>query len=667
MAEKGSAALRLAIVLSHGKFHRKNRGVATFEFDRDGIDYVVVGLRGHIIELDYPEAFHAWEDSALEALVGTTPEERVSEPAIADTLRALATEVDEVLVGTDYDREGELIGVEALKILREAKPGLPARRARFSALTRAEIEDAMAHPVEVDERLAAAARARGVIDLAWGAVLSRFLSLACGLHGRDFLSAGRVQTPTIGLLVDREREVEEFVPQAFWTVSAALGPPEFTAVHASSPFWHRDEADAAQGRAQLAEEAHVLESRTETVQGKRPPPFHTTAFLSEATRLGLTAARAMSIAESLYQSGLISYPRTDNMVYPPTLGLRGALEKLRDSDLAAEAEEVLAQAEIHPSRGPVDATDHPPIYPSGAGRKDDLKPDSWKVWELVARRFLATLAPYSVFEDVDLTLDLGGEPFAARGRRLLEPGWRRYYGPPFSGTPVPSVPEGTSLAVVAVSEESRETQPPAAYSQGRLLEAMEDQGLGTKSTRHDIIAKLYQRGYIEGRRITVTAAGRAVVEALEAYGGLVARPEMTAALEREMDLIARGDKTSAEVVEESRRLLASALAAMRAQESGIADWVRSAIANEREVGPCECGGRLEIRRARNGRRFVGCSAYPKCKVTRSVSTVGLVLPSGETCAKCGSRLLTRVHRGLADHVCVTPECMEDELTKAMGV
>jgi len=149
--------------------------------------------------------------------------------------------------------------------------------------------------------------------------------------------------------------------------------------------------------------------------------------------------------------------------------------------------------------------------------------------------------------------------------------------------------------------------------------------------------------------------------------GLVARPEMTAALEREMDLIARGDKTSAEVVEESRRLLASALAAMRAQESGIADWVRSAIANEREVGPCECGGRLEIRRARNGRRFVGCSAYPKCKVTRSVSTVGLVLPSGETCAKCGSRLLTRVHRGLADHVCVTPECMEDELTKAMGV
>src|SRR3972149_5372748 len=137
MAEKGSAALRLAIVLSHGKFHRKNRGVATFEFDRDGIDYVGVGLRGHIIELDYPEAFHAWEDSALEALVGTTPEERVSEPAIADTLRALATEVDEVLVGTDYDREGELIGVEALKILREATPGLPARRARFSALTRA--------------------------------------------------------------------------------------------------------------------------------------------------------------------------------------------------------------------------------------------------------------------------------------------------------------------------------------------------------------------------------------------------------------------------------------------------------------------------------------------------------------------------------------------------
>ena len=669
MAEKGSAALRLAVVLSHGTFQRHARGVMVFSFDRDGDSYQVLGLRGHIVELDYPEALHDWDLGTLDALVEATPLERVSEPAIGETIRALAADVDEAWVCTDFDREGELIGVEALRIAREARPGLPAKRARFSALTRIEIEEAFAHPVEVDERLAAAARAREEIDLAWGAVLSRFLSLACGLHGRDFLSAGRVQTPTLALLVDREREVEEFVPRPYWSVTALLGPyPGFPALHMACPLSQRDQADAIHGRAELATEAAVRSYRSEIVQGKRPPPFNTTSFVAEATRLGLSAAKVMAVAESLYQSGLLSYPRTDNTAYPPSLSLRSALERLRESDLAPEVEEVLAQATIHPSRGAIISTDHPPIYPTASARRDDLKEDHWKIWELAARRFLATLAPPATLEDSEAEFDLAGEPFVARGRRLVEPGWRRYYGPLFVGTPVPPVAAGEWVPVVSVTQEARETQPPPAYSQGYLIQAMEENHLGTKSTRHEILQKLYDRGYIEGRRIHVTAAGRVVVEALEAYGGHVARPEMTAVLEQALDAIARGERTAADVVEESRALLRAVLGSMRAHEGGISEWVRTAIANEKEVGTCElCGGTMLIRRMHNGRRFVGCSNYPNCKNSKGVGTVGLVLPSGEICGRCGSRLLTRVHRGISDHVCVTPECVDEELTKAFGV
>ncbi|MBI4416818.1 MAG: DNA topoisomerase I, partial [Euryarchaeota archaeon] len=561
IAEKGSAALRLAVVLSKGTFKRRRVGVTTFEFERDGVAHTVLGLRGHLVGLDYPPEFHVWKREDLDALLAATPVETIGEPAIGDALRGLAADADEAWVCTDYDREGELIGSEALRIAREGKPDLPARRARFSALTAWEIEDAFRNPVEVDERLADAARARGAVDLVWGAVLTRFLSLACDLRGHEFLSVGRVQTPTLGLLVEREREIEEFVPQPYWRIAAALASePPATASHATERFLRQDEAEAAQARAALADQGLVVDARREEVEGRRPPPFNTTSFLAEATRLGFGAARAMAVAEGLYRSGYISYPRTDNTVYPQSLNLRAALERLRDSEFGEQVSAVLAQETIRPSRGPVQATDHPPIYPTQPAPKNKLRPDHWKVYELVVRRFLATLAPSSRELAAELRLEIGGEPFVARGRTLLDPGWRAYYGPAFAAAELPQASVGDWIPVAAVTLEPGETEPPPRYTQGHLIQEMEAHGLGTKSTRHDIVQKLYDRGYVEGRRIRVTAAGRAVVEALEAFGGQVARPDMTARLEREMDAIASGARTADDVVAVSRALLAAVLA-----------------------------------------------------------------------------------------------------------
>jgi DNA topoisomerase-1 len=488
------------------------------------------------------------------------------------------------------------------------------------------------------------------------------------MRGREFLSVGRVQTPTLALLVERDREAEEFVPQPYWVVTATIGDPPLTATHASERFWQRDEADAAQGRAELAEEASVTDYSVRAIEGHRPPPFNTTSFLAEATRLGLTAAKAKSIAEDLYRAGHLSYPRTDNTVYPSSLNLRAILERLRESDLAAEAEEVLAQESLRPSRGPMETTDHPPIYPTSGARRDKLKADAWRLYELVARRFLATLAPLASERDTVAEFDVGGETFFSRGRKIVDPGWRKYYGSQGSHSSVPALAVGDRLPILAVVEEQRQTDPPPRYSQGHVIEEMERLGLGTKSTRHEIVQKLYDRGYVEGRSLRATAAGRAVVEALEAHGGQVTRPEMTVKLDGAMDAIATGSRSLEDVVEESRALLASVLSDMSGHATGIAAWVRTAIANEVEVGTCEkCGGVMLIRKARTGHRFLGCSKFPECRNTRALPKTGLLVPSLEVCERCGSRKLAHVHRGIANVWCATPTCSDAELTRILGV
>src|SRR5206468_64358 len=177
------------------------------------------------------------------------------------------------------------------------------------------------------------------LRVAWGAVLTRFLSMACGRHGRDILSVGRVQTPTLALVGDREREIEEFVPSPWWRVVAVLAKDdaEFRAEHVQNPFHHRDEAEAARSFAGLATEGWVTSVDADEQEDRPPVPLNTTLFLALANRSGFSAVRAMAIAESLYRDGLISYPRTDNTAYPMTLGLRRTVEDLLESDLAEEA------------------------------------------------------------------------------------------------------------------------------------------------------------------------------------------------------------------------------------------------------------------------------------------------------------------------------------------
>ncbi|MEW5937502.1 MAG: DNA topoisomerase I [Candidatus Thermoplasmatota archaeon] len=664
IAEKNDAAKRIASILSERDFKQFSIDhVPVYHFERNGIEHYTVGLRGHILSLDYPKRFARWHSEDLAALVWAEPERKVAVKHIASALETLAGRCSSVIIATDYDREGELIGVEALWIFLRKTPDAEVKRAKFSAFTKSEVEEAFASLTEVDHALAKAAEARQLIDLAWGAALTRFMSLATGQYGRDFLSVGRVQSPTLALIVKREKEIEGFVPKPYWELVAELSNAgALTAKHEKGVFWDKPAVDDLLSKLTGAKEAVVRSVEIEERREHPPSPFNTTLFLSEASRLGISAPAAMAIAEKLYIAGHISYPRTDNTVYPPSLRIEAVLRELERSPFKAEVSRLLKDRRPYPTRGKVEATDHPPIYPVSAASKKAVKGDAWRIYELVVRRFLATLAPDAVVEDTHVRIEIAGEVFTAQGRRHLSKGWYDYY-PYYSPreTHLPPVSVSEVLRVLKIWAEEGETKPPRRFTHGTLVQEMERLGLGTKSTRHEILQKLFERRYVEGGALRATKSGIAVAEALGEGAEQITKPMMTARLEEEMTKIAEGKKDMEGVVAESQQMLSSALAALESRRGEISESVRTALYEQKMLGKCpRCGGDLLVRISKKGKRFVGCSRYPHCDVTYPLPQRGLVVPTTEVCAHCAAPIIKLVNKGRRPRrLCLNMECGED--------
>ncbi len=674
VTEKFSTALRIAIVLSDGRMQRTRlAGTTVFRFERPDGPYAVTGLRGHIVELDYPEEFSDWTLSALPKLLETEPLKRVTESGIVSALKSIVREFDQVIIATDFDREGELIGLECLELLQEVHPTIEVKRARYSALTRDEIEQSFTHLQLVDQALAEAAAARQEIDLLWGALLTRYLSLTAEQRGKSFLSVGRVQTPTLALLVERDQAIKEFVPTPFWQIEAdaAADGVTFTLRHEHGIFDDKAEADRVFRRVKDATEGVVLAFEQEETRRRPPIPFSTTLFVAEATRLGMGAATAMRIAEDLYTQGLISYPRTDNTVYPRGLGLRSLVERFRESPFAEAAEFVLSQPTFRATRGRTETTDHPPIYPTGITDPKKLRPDHAKVYELVVRRFLATVAPDSTGIARTTKVDIRGEKFEGKGQLLTDPGWYRVY--PYSHpeeVPLPPLAVGQRLPLSAVRLAEDQTRPPKRYTQGSLIQEMERLGLGTKSTRHDVVQKLFDRHYVGQKSLEPTSTGIAVTEALRAHAPVITRPEMTHRLEEDMELVAESKKARREVLDESREMLREAYDLLAANQDGVKSTLKGALDRQHFVGPCpKCGGALQMLRSPRGSRWVQCANNPaSCTASYSLPLAGFIEPAPEfLCAKCQTPRVKIIFRGQRpDLYCINPECEEHHRAFRIG-
>jgi DNA topoisomerase-1 len=642
ISEKANTAKKIAGFLAEGEVREgKYRSIPHHTFEWRGDECVSVGLKGHVLTLEFPEEYSNWQKVEPAELIDAEVRKTVTEKGVAQAIKSLAKKADEVIIATDYDREGELIGVDALSLAFEANPKLMdhVKRARFSALTRGEVTRAFDELAEVSRELAAAGEARQDIDLIWGATLTRWVSRATRRYGSSFLSVGRVQSPTLVLIAERELERRRFRPEPYWEVEADLRAGEvFTARHAAGRFKEKDRAEAALKN--LAATARVVEVRERSSKRQPPTPFSTTAFLAAAANIGVSPSRAARIAEDLYMDGYISYPRTDNTVYPESLDLREVLGNLtRVEGVGEYAGRLLKAKRLSPTRGKRQTTDHPPIYPTGSALRKALRDDQWKIYELVVRRFLATLSGPAETKRTTVKLESGGEPLSAGGTVVVEPGFLAVY--PYGRKPdeeLPRLSEGQELEVVESRLLDKETQPPGRYGQGRLIQLMEDLGLGTKATRPAIIQNLYDRGYVHGDPLVPTETGMAVAKALKDYASEIATHEMTARLEKSMDDISEGKVSKDSVVDDSREILRRVYKHLEGSKEAFAGIVWSGIREDQVLGPCpQCGKNLVIRRNRkSGKRFAGCEGYPECRVTFSLPPRGDIIPLGRRCEACGA-------------------------------
>ncbi len=708
VTEKDNAARRIAEILSGGSATSDRvNDVNVYEWGGKRC----IGLSGHVVGVDFPPEYDDWRDVEPVELIDAPVTKRPTQEGIVAALRRLARNASRVVIATDYDREGELIGKEAHELVREVNEDAPIDRVRFSSITENEVRNAFADPDDLDFDLAAAGEARQTIDLTWGAALTRFLSLSARQLGDDFISVGRVQGPTLKLIVDREREIQAFDPEDYWELSAALsttgegGGDPFEASYfylndagnEAQRVWNEAVADALTASLAAAEGAVVDDVTRRTRADDPPTPFNTTAFIRAAGSLGYSAQRAMSIAEELYTAGYVTYPRTDNTVYPDDLDPRELIADLADSGtFGTDAASLLDRESIEPTEGDEETTDHPPIHPTGElPAASDLSDDEREVYELIVRRFLATCAEPATWErlrvvalangaatetltsadvdsaaalrdpaDADGTPELaadGGLRLKANGKRLLEAGYHEVY--PYRSSDeriVPDVAVGERLALGDRRTDAKETQPPRRYGQSRLIEEMESRGVGTKATRHRTIEKLYDRGYIENDPPRPTRLAEAVVEAAEEYASHVVSEEMTAQLERDMEAIAAGEKGYDEVTAASRELLETVFADLTDSREAIGDHLQQSLKADKTLGPCpECGSELLVRRSRYGSHFVGCDGYPDCEYTLPLPSTGKPLILEERC-EAHELHHVKMLAGRKTFVHGCPQCKADE-------
>ncbi len=660
ISEKAIAGQRLATILSNNKFSKKNIvGVVCFEFRKDEKDYLVVPLRGHINSVDFEKPSRYWSISGLEWLLDQNLEYKEAETKIISVLKNKLKNIDTIIIATDADREGEAIGVEAHDYLIVKNKTAKVKRAYFSALTKEEIENAFKNFKKLDFNYAHSVFARQEIDLLWGAVLTRYLSVISNRKGYRFLSAGRVQTPLLNYIVERELERDSFVSEPYNVLKIIFEKQKtkFEATHKKGKIFDIELAKRIYEKVKSEKKGVVKNIKTKTKTLLRPTPFNTTSFLRAASAIGVSTNQAMNLGESLYQKGLISYPRTDNTVYPSSLDLKEILNVVsQDKEYREFVKEILKKP-LNPTRGKKQTTDHPPIHP--VGYNNSLSGLERKIYDLIVRRFLATLSTNAITENQTITIDVNKEPYIATGQRIVDAGWKRIYVfSKINENILPKLEKEELVNIVKNEKEEKKTTPPNRFTEGALIKLMEDKNLGTKSTRPTIIKKLRDRGYISGtKQIVANEIAIAVCNVLNKHCEIITKPDLTSKTEEQMEEIACGKKDKKEVVDVSRETLRNVVKILIKEKDNIASEIRDAKNKQDFLGKCVvCGKNLVIRTSRNNKQFVGCSGYPKCTNTYPLPQRKRVEKTDKVCEVCGCPIIKIVNGRNSFEMCLNHKC-----------
>ncbi len=667
IAEKPSAAGRIAHALADGDVSKKNKGKAVWYETTVGNEktYVVPAV-GHLYTLE--QKGKGWEYPIFDMEWRPTHEVRKNTKWMRNyytNLKKLANKADKFVNACDYDQEGSVIGYNILKFIVGTED---AARMKFSTLTTSDLQEAYEDmSEELDRGMVESGLARHVLDWLWGINLSRALTLSVKNNTNTFqvLSTGRVQGPALKILAEREREIQEFEPEDYWVLEALLKSDNETvkAKHEKGKFWDEKSAKESKENAEK-DDASVEEIKKNKYKHKPPVPFDLPSLQRESySAFKFNPSKTLDIAQSLYESGLISYPRTSSQKLPPKIGYKKILKKLKNQDKYKDAAgKVLDKDKVFPRQGKKKDKAHPAIYPTGSKPKK-LSKDEKKLYDLIVKRYFAVFGKAAVRESVKLIFNLSGESFVAKGKRTLEKNWFTLYEPYVKKKEqvIPDLQEGQEMGVKEVKKLKKQTKPPKRYTQSSLVSELEKRNLGTKATRSQIVDKLYDRGYVDGASIKVMDIGLAVVEILEEYAPKVLSEEMTRNIEKQMEDIRDGDNTKKEVIEEAKKTLKEILENVKENEKAVGEGLKEAVfetkRKKRELGECpECGGTLKVIKTKKS-QFVGCSGYPDCENSFPLPQNAKIVPTDKKCNDCDLPTFKVIRKGKRPFtMCPDPDC-----------
>jgi DNA topoisomerase-1 len=649
ITEKPKVSEKIAYSISPEYQKKRMGGVNYYRIQENGDEVLVASAAGHLYTLtqkktgyEYPAFDVVWKP------LSKVDKSKAYTNKYISSLKKLSEDVDRYIIATDWDIEGELLGYNALKFacLGGDVRGEKLKRMRFSTLTIADLQQAYKNLSSVDRGLVDAGEARHVMDWYWGINSSRALAQAMKKAASRFvnLSAGRVQTPALAILVKREREIRDFKPEKYWEIFADLDAKEkgIRARHANGRIFEKEKARGILERAD-GHDAILSEVKRKNVKNFAPPPFDLGTLQSEAYRVyGLLPKKTQDLAQNLYEGGFISYPRTSSQKLPYNIGFKRIIEKLGTyRDFGKYSRMLLDKGKLKPRQGKKTDPAHPAIYPTGILPKG-LKGDAKKVYELIVHRFFAVFADPVIREETEAVTLIGGEPFTFGGARTLEKGWTLFYPfIKFREVVLPALKKGESLKVKRLSMEEGQTQPPPMFNPSSLVKELEKRGLGTKATRAETVETLYRRKYVEGNPIVVKELGFSVIEALEDYVPEIISEELTKRFEEKLENIQEGKEDKDTVLAEARRELSKILDEFKEKEDKIGEKLSEALRLQEKnlfvVGECPaCGKDLKIIRSnRTHKQFIGCSGYPDCKKSYPLPQVKGVLATDKRCFSCG--------------------------------
>ncbi|MFP6184872.1 type I DNA topoisomerase [Helicobacter pylori] len=627
-------------------------------------NYEVIASKGHVRDLSKFALGIKIDET------GFTPNYVVDEDhkELVKQIIELSKKASITYIATDEDREGEAIGYHVACLIGGKLESYP--RIVFHEITQNAILNALKTPRQIDMSKVNAQQARRFLDRIVGFKLSSLISSKI----TKGLSAGRVQSAALKLVIDREREIKAFKPLTYFTLDAYFEP--YLEAQLISYKGNKlkaqeliDEKKAQEIKNELEKESYTISSIVKkSKKSPTPPPFMTSTLQQSASSLlGFSPTKTMSIAQKLYEGvatpqgvmGVITYMRTDSLNIA-----KEALEEARNKILKDYGKDYLPpKAKVYSSKNKNAQEAHEAIRPTSIilepnALKDYLKPEELKLYTLIYKRFLASQMQDALFESQSVVVACEKGEFKASGRKLLFDGYYKILGNDDKDKLLPNLKENDPIKLEKLESNAHVTEPPARYSEASLIKVLESLGIGRPSTYAPTISLLQNRDYIkvEKKQISALESAFKVIEILEKHFEEIVDSKFSASLEEELDNIAQNKADYQQVLKDFYYPFMDKI------EAGKKNIISQKVHEKTGQSCPKCGGELVKKNSRYG-EFIACNNYPKCKYVKQTETANNEAEQ-ELCEKCGGEMVQKFSRNGAFLACSNyPECKNTKSLK----